>query len=97
MEIHGVSCTVAALSEEERIVEIRLESDQEKSILGNIYTGQVENIASNIQAAFVRLSDSVNGYLPLNQWKEMLLPSCGGTESCFFRRKKRQRTIAAWR
>ena len=33
MEIHGVPCTVAALSEEERIVEIRLESDQEKSIL----------------------------------------------------------------
>ena len=49
MEIHGVSCTVAALSEEERIVEIRLESDQEKSIFGNIYTGQVENIASNIE------------------------------------------------
>ena len=49
-----MSCTVAALSEEERIVEIRLESDQEKSILGNIYTGQVENIASNIQAAFLQ-------------------------------------------
>ena len=31
MEIHGVPCTVAALSEEERIVEIRLESDQGKS------------------------------------------------------------------
>ena len=55
MEIHGVPCTVAALSEEERIVEIRLESDQEKSILGNIYTGQVENIASNIQAPFVQI------------------------------------------
>ena len=44
MEIHDVPCTVAALIEEERIVEVRLESDQEKSILGNIYTGQVENI-----------------------------------------------------
>ena len=75
------------LSEEERIVEIRLESDQEKSILGNIYTGQVENIASNIQAAFVQIET----------WKEMLLFSCGGTESCFFCRKKRKRTIAAWR
>ena len=65
MDIHGVPCTVAALSEEERIVEIRLESDQEKSILGNIYTGQVENIASNIQAAFVRFGDGFTGYLPL--------------------------------
>jgi len=60
-----VSCTVAALSEEERIVEIRLESDQEKSILGNIYTGQVENIASNIQAAFVQIEPGKRCYYPL--------------------------------
>ena len=58
-------CTVAALSEEERIVEIRLESDQEKSILGNIYTGQVENIASNIQAAFVQTGPGKRCYYPL--------------------------------
>ena len=58
-------CTVAALSEENRIVEIRLESDQEKSILGNIYTGQVENIASNIQAAFVQIEPGKRCYYPL--------------------------------
>jgi len=60
-----VPCTVAALSEEERIVEIRLESDQGKSILGNIYTGQVENIASNIQAAFVQIEPGKRCYYPL--------------------------------
>lgn len=65
MEIHGVPCTVAALSEENRIVEIRLESDQEKSILGNIYTGQIENIASNIQAAFVQIEPGKRCYYPL--------------------------------
>ena len=65
MEIHGVPCTVAALSEEERIVEIRLESDQEKSILGNIYTGQVENIATNIQAAFVQIEPGKRCYYSL--------------------------------
>lgn len=65
MEIHSVPCTVAALSEEERIVEIRLESDQEKSILGNIYTGQVENIASNIQAAFVQIEPGKRCYYSL--------------------------------
>lgn len=65
MEIHGVPCTVAALSEEERIVEIRLESDQEKSILGNIYIGQVENIASNIQAAFVQIEPGKRCYYSL--------------------------------
>ena len=58
-------CTVAALSEEERIVEIRLESDQEKSILGNIYTGPVENIASNIQAAFVQIEPGKRCYYSL--------------------------------
>ena len=58
-------CTVAALSEEERIVEIRLESDQEKSILGNIYTGQVENIAANIQAAFVQIEPGKRCYYSL--------------------------------
>ena len=58
-------CTVAALSEEERIVEIRLESDQEKSILGNIYTGQVEHIASNIQAAFVQIEPGKRCYYSL--------------------------------
>ena len=60
-----MTCTVAALSEEERIVEIRLESDQEKSIFGNIYTGQVENIASNIQAAFVQIEPGKRCYYPL--------------------------------
>ena len=60
-----MSCIVAALSEEERIVEIRLESDQEKSIFGNIYTGQVENIASNIQAAFVQIEPGKRCYYPL--------------------------------
>ena len=65
MEIHDVLCTVAALIEEERIMEIRLESDQEKSILGNIYTGQVENIASNIQAAFVQIEPGKRCYYPL--------------------------------
>ena len=60
-----MSCTVAALSEGERIVEIRLESDQEKSIFGNIYTGQVENIASNIQAAFVQIEPGKRCYYPL--------------------------------
>ena len=37
------------------------------------------------------------GFCADRAWKEMLLFSCRGTESCFFRRKKRKRTIAAWR
>ena len=72
MEIHDVPCTVAALIEEERIMEVRLESDQEKSILGNIYTGQVENIASNIQAAFVQIEPGKRCYYPLAEARREL-------------------------
>lgn len=92
MEIHGVPCTVAALSEEERIVEIRLESDQEKSILGNIYTGQVENIASNIQAAFVQIEPGKRCYYPLAEAQRAVFPQeeketdhCGLEMSSWYR------------
>ena len=74
MEIHDVPCTVAALIEEERIMEVRLESDQEKSILGNIYTGQVENIASNIQAAFVRSDLERDVTILLRKRRELFFP-----------------------
>ena len=62
-----VLCTVCAVFRDQKVVELRLEPSGKKNTLNNIYVGQVENIAANIQAAFVRLSDSVNGYLPLNQ------------------------------
>lgn len=85
-------CTVAALSEEERIVEIRLESDQEKSILGNIYTGQVENIASNIQAAFVQIELERDATILLQRHRELFFPQeeketdhCGLEMSSWYR------------
>ena len=45
--------------------ELRLEAAGKKSILNNIYVGQIEKIAQNIQAAFVRFGDGLTGYLPL--------------------------------
>ena len=72
MEIHDVPCTVAALIEEERIVEVRLESDQEKSILGNIYTGQVENIASRRLLSRSDLERDVT--IPLRKRRELFFP-----------------------
>ena len=67
MLLNEVPCTVCAIVQDQKVIELRLEPSGEKNTLNNIYVGQVENIAANIQAAFVRLSDSVNGYLPLNQ------------------------------
>ena len=53
MELGGNKCHACAIEEESQIMELRLETASRQSILGNIYVGQVENIASNIQAAFV--------------------------------------------
>lgn len=65
MEIGGSLCLVCAIVEEGRIVELRLESRGEKSILGNIYVGQVENISENIGAAFVQIAPGQRCYFPL--------------------------------
>ena len=35
--------------------------------VGDIFTGRVENIIPNIQAAFVRISKDETGYLPLTK------------------------------
>ena len=67
MLLNEVPCTVCAIVQDQKVIELRLEPSGKKNTLNNIYVGQIENIAANIQAAFVRLSDSVNGYLPLNQ------------------------------
>lgn len=67
MDIQGVRCTVCAVMNERKVFELRLEPSGKKNILNNIYVGQVEKIAPNIQAAFVRLNDSLTGYLPLAQ------------------------------
>lgn len=48
-------------------MELRLEPDGKKTILNNIYVGQVETISSNIQAAFVRFGDGQTGYFPLSE------------------------------
>lgn len=50
-------------------MELMLEEKGKKSILGNIYVGQVENIAANIQAAFVMIDPDTRCYLPLSDVK----------------------------
>ena len=80
MGIRSRLCRICAISEEQKIMELRLEASDKKSILHNIYVGQFENIVSNIQAAFVRFGDGLMGYLPLNQ-----------TEGAIFHSRKKRR------
>lgn len=44
--------------------------------VGDIFTGRVENIIPNIQAAFVRISKDETGYLPLTK-EELKNVRCG--------------------
>ena len=75
MVIRGRKCIVCAAAEEQKIMELRLEPSDKKNTLNNIYVGQVEKTAANIQAAFVRIGDGINGYLPLEQAKEAIFTS----------------------
>lgn len=67
MEIRNVPCCVCASEKDGKIMELRLESIGQKSSLGNIYVGQVENIAANIGAAFVQISAEERCYLQLSE------------------------------
>lgn len=75
MEIEGVSCNTCALEEDGHIMELMLEEKGKKSILGNIYVGQVENIAANIQAVFVMIDPDTRCYLPLSDVKNPVFSS----------------------
>lgn len=75
MDVHGYRCMICAMLEDQKVVEIRLEKAGKKNILNNIYVGQVENIASNIQAAFVRFGDGIKGYLPLELAEKAIFTS----------------------
>ena len=75
MDIGEVPCSTCALEEDGHIMELMLEEKGKKSILGNIYVGQVENIAANIQAAFVMIAPGVRCYLPLSDVKNPVFSS----------------------
>lgn len=75
MPIGGREALVCALSEEGRIMELRLSGAEEKSLLGNIYVGQVENIAANIQAAFVQIAPGLRCYFPLSEQEHVIYAS----------------------
>ena len=75
MDLGSSKCHVCAVEEENQIMELRLEAASRQSILGNIYVGQVENIASNIQAAFVLIAPGVRGYFPLQEGEHVIYAS----------------------
>lgn len=69
---------LAAAFDEKRMTQIQVEAVSKSSILGNIYIGRVENIATNIQAAFVNIAKGVSCFLPLEEAKNAVFTKKNG-------------------
>jgi ribonuclease G len=55
--------TRIALVDNKRLVELTIERQEERSVVGNIYKGRVDSIVPGIQAAFVDIGVGKNGFL----------------------------------
>ena len=62
---HYQTGILIALSENNEIVELQYEDEKEKSLLGNIYIGRVEQVVKNINAAFLSFGNNQIGYYSL--------------------------------
>ena len=78
MNIRQIPCYVCAYEEDGKVMELRFEPVGEKSSLGNIYVGQIENIAANIGAAFVQISAGEKCYLQLSDAPNAIYASVKG-------------------
>lgn len=73
LDIFHQPCLICALWESGKIMELRLHPlEKADSVLNNIYMGQVENISSSIQAAFVRFRENEMGYFPLSEAEQAI-------------------------
>lgn len=61
---------VCALYEQNKMLEVSLQSVEKESILGNIYAARVQNVVTNLNAAFVEITKGQLCYLPLEDFDE---------------------------
>ena len=69
---------VCALLEGDRIVQVQLQPEGERSLLGNIYLGRVEKVLENIGGAFVEIAPGVPCYLPLSEAEQAVRTNQAG-------------------
>lgn len=60
---------ISVILHDNRLYSLKVYAENDASILGNIYFGKVQNIAQNIQAAFVEVGDKKLCFLPLSDAK----------------------------
>lgn len=61
---------ISSLIEDSEFVQLRVDSLDSDSILGNIYVGKVKNIVKNINAAFIEIANGVMCYYSLEENKD---------------------------
>lgn len=59
--------TRIAILEDNQLIELYVERPDNKRMVGNIYLGKIENVVDAIQAAFVNIGLSQNGFLPFTE------------------------------
>jgi ribonuclease G len=64
-----------AVLEDDRVAEVYLERPERRSIAGNIYLGQVDNVLPGMEAAFVEIGLEKNGFLYVD---EIVVPELEG-------------------
>lgn len=64
---------LTALTKENRLLTVSAAGERKESLVGNIYIGKVQNIVTNIQAAFVEISKGLLCYLSLSDIKSPIL------------------------
>ena len=60
---------ISVILHDNRLYSLKVYAENDASLLGNIYIGKVQNIAQNIQAAFVEVGDKKLCFLPLSDAK----------------------------
>ena len=66
---------ISALAEDGKLVELGLENESHKDIVGNIYKGRVENVIESLNAAFISCGLERNCYLSLSSGEMVVDPS----------------------
>jgi len=56
-----------AVLEDDKVAEVYLERPDKRSIAGNIYLGQVDNVLPGMEAAFVEIGLEKNGFLYVDE------------------------------
>lgn len=72
---------LTALMDDKNLVEVHVNDQESKSLIGNIYIGRVQNIVKNIEAAFVEISKGLVCYLSLDDIKTPIFTNREGRDS----------------